>query len=199
MTAPQVVIEGTPWWATLLGYGIAGLLGVFGVVVGQHITARRDETRWQRERVREGERWKREDERQWLVDRREAYAGLHAAVEAWHDVLLDSWSAWKVRGRVDDDFRERLASVRREFGAPRGLVDLLAPEHVRAQVRKVYVRMRYFGLLLQADDTTRDDADANWTRLLQTEQELLRRLREDLGIVDDEEQQSGEKTPAPPR
>jgi hypothetical protein len=189
------VIEGTPGWVTLAGYLMSGVLAAAGVIVGQRIAANRDDRRWQRERDREGERWKREEERQWLVDRREAYAGLHAAVQAWHTMLLGSWSAWKVRGQVEDDFRERKATVKREFEAARGLVELLAPEPVRGAVRSVYLRMEYFGFFLQQDDITRDKAEAMWARVFQTEKELLRRLREDLGIVDVDEPQSAEKTP----
>jgi hypothetical protein len=191
----RVVIEGTPGWVTLAGYLMSGVLAAAGVIVGQRIAANRDDRRWQRERDREGERWKREEERQWLVDRREAYAGLHAAVQAWHTMLLGSWSAWKVRGQVEDDFRERKATVKREFEAARGLVDLLAPKPIRRDCRMLGVRLDMFGHYLRKDDTTRDKAETDWARLVRAEKELLRRLREDLGIVDVDEPQSREETP----
>lgn len=48
------------WWVPI----IVGLLGIAGIAIGQIINTRKEDTRWEREKIREEERWRRETERE---------------------------------------------------------------------------------------------------------------------------------------
>lgn len=76
---------------------VVGVIGLFGVIVGQLINARREDSRWEREKEREELRWKRdhekemrerdfEHERYWLDRRVEVYGQLLNASREWADV-----------------------------------------------------------------------------------------------------------------
>ncbi|BCJ45832.1 hypothetical protein GCM10010168_57480 [Actinoplanes ianthinogenes] len=80
----------TPWWVPVLAFAgvvvaaaIGGLAGVFGHVLTQRRTDRRESERWQRERAERREQWEREDRARWHVERRALYGQAVAAVDQW--------------------------------------------------------------------------------------------------------------------
>jgi hypothetical protein len=80
----------TPWWVPTLAFAggivaatIAGLAGVFGHLLTQRRTDRRENERWERERAERREQWEREDRARWHADRRALYGLAIAAVDRW--------------------------------------------------------------------------------------------------------------------
>lgn len=76
----------TPLWVPIVvaGIGVAGTLtaGIAGGLITQRWADRRDDKTWQRERLREQERWLREDEGRTFEHRREAFEECYQAVKA---------------------------------------------------------------------------------------------------------------------
>lgn len=76
----------TPLWAPLVvaGIGVAGTLtaGIAGSLIAQRWANQRDDKMWARERLREQERWRREDEARTFEHRREAFEECYQAVKA---------------------------------------------------------------------------------------------------------------------
>ena len=164
--------------------GLAGTaLGIGGTLVAQWLAGHRENEREQR-------RWQREEQRQWLVDRREAYAALHAAVESWDDLLESAWDEFADNGRrVLEDFDAREHVCQRRFDEARGLVDLLAPEAVRRVVGITNDHLVGFGWFLRGHEMLLRDAVSPVAKIgelrdvaSKSERDLLDRLREDLGV-----------------
>jgi len=75
-----------PLWVPLLvaAIGVIGTLvaGIAGTVIAQRWANQRDDKTWARERLREQERWRREDETRTFEHRREAFEECYQAVKA---------------------------------------------------------------------------------------------------------------------
>jgi len=79
-------VSTTPLWVPIVvaAIGVAGTLiaGIAGTLVAQRWADRRDDKTWARERLREQERWRREDEARTFEHRREAFEECYQAVKA---------------------------------------------------------------------------------------------------------------------
>jgi hypothetical protein len=79
-------VSTTPLWAPIVvaGIGVAGTLtaGIVGGLTTQRWADRRDNKTWERERLREQERWRREDEARTFEHRREVFEDFYQAVKA---------------------------------------------------------------------------------------------------------------------
>lgn len=75
-----------PLWVPIAvaGIGVAGTLtaGIAGGLLAQRWADRRDDKTWERERLREQMRWRREDEARTFEHRREVFEDFYQAVKA---------------------------------------------------------------------------------------------------------------------
>jgi hypothetical protein len=79
-------VSTTPLWVPIAvaGIGVAGTLtaGIAGGLLAQRWADRRDDKTWERERLREQMRWRREDEARTFEHRREVFEDFYQAVKA---------------------------------------------------------------------------------------------------------------------
>jgi hypothetical protein len=73
------------------GFGVLGTLvgSLGGVLITQRRSDKRDEKAWQREREREGDRWRREDQVRTFENRRSAYQELYEQLHLDTRAVLD--------------------------------------------------------------------------------------------------------------
>ncbi|MEV4821635.1 hypothetical protein [Micromonospora sp. NPDC049274] len=69
-----------PLWVTIVGLAAPGIFGIAGAVVGQWVSGRRDDKRWEREQDREHQRRDEELHRRRTEDQRRAAETFLAAV-----------------------------------------------------------------------------------------------------------------------
>lgn len=107
----------TPWWGTAL---IAGVFGLFGVILAQFITVRLDRARAARE-----------DAQRWQDARRSAYADFLVAVSRAQRLIYDHW---------DDRNPTRLEDAMAAVGQKEQEAVLIASVRVADAVTTVYVK-----------------------------------------------------------
>jgi hypothetical protein len=170
----------------------AAWIGFLGTALGVGVTLLTQWLTGRREREREQARWRREDQRQWLVDRRAAYASLHAALTAWQSEAVSV--CWHLRGHVatPEELQDRLDACEERYDGASGLVDLLAPEAVRAASRSASRDWQsFFAMAIrEASESfglTDEQADSSFDRARESTERLLQRMREDLRVVDEAE------------
>jgi hypothetical protein len=168
-------------WIGFFGTAVGALVGAGSAFFTQWLTGRR-------EQERERSRWRREEERQWLMDRREAYAELYGAAKAWEKAAIDICQRWARDGTPPDNAEQVQESLSLRYDAATGVVDLLAPETVRDAAELANQQWSWWfhhlwflppeGLNYSrmSDDIDTYGKGAN--------QSLLQRMREDLGVDD---------------
>lgn len=158
-------------WIGIVGTTLGAVIGVGGSLLTQG--------RAERSRTR------REDERQWLADRREAYAALLDALRAWEQAAAEHESGDVV---VDSEAMQvaiaKMWRLRREFVRATQTIQLLAPDSVRraAQDAQAVTEDWLSDIVLgsvSADQITAERQVADKAR-----RELVAAMRADLGVAD---------------
>jgi hypothetical protein len=148
-------------WVGVVG-AVAGVL--VGTVLGHMLTSRR------------------EDKRQWLVDRRHAYADL---LRAYDDVInrLGSGVYFRLRREpLAKDFWDQYAIALQRLEEVKGLVGLLAPAHVQQVVTAMNDQAIQLSKLLLMSATEPDDLRRGEQETSRARDTLLDALRADLDV-----------------
>lgn len=88
----------TPWWLQLL---IALVGGVTAALATGALTAKREETRWERERRDRLEQWQREDRARWHDERKASFAVALLAIDHWVAAIHDPFNKDKMQQGSD--------------------------------------------------------------------------------------------------
>ncbi|MFI6840282.1 hypothetical protein [Nonomuraea africana] len=90
------------------------MLGIFGVITGQLVSAWREDRRWRRELAREDLRWEREQQKEaqsraneadvhWRNERLRVYSGFVGVVREWSALVGQAWAGNPARTAIPAD------------------------------------------------------------------------------------------------
>jgi hypothetical protein len=167
----------------IAAFGIAGTLG--GVWLTQRSGDRRENVNWTRQLERERALWAREDELRTFEHRRTAYVDFY---QANVDAQRSAAAYFSARARGDDTVERpplwaALAEQRRE------VLEIYATPRVTTPARKAQEAYRMLALESLRQWEPDDDHDDQFKKRMDewdaAARELLKAIREDLGVPND--------------
>ncbi|MER6368269.1 hypothetical protein ABT255_07795 [Streptomyces mirabilis] len=168
----------TAWWMALIQFGSSGALGATGVVVGQRVLARREDTRWVRETQREDQRWEREDRHRWTGERQRVFTEYLGLVSTWRPYVRhlrhspDGHEAPTPDPRTFTHDAERLIAE----------MELLGSRKVAVAARALWMWFGASSVCLPEQSRSNENKNSFTQGLEVAYQELMLAMRHDLGI-----------------
>ncbi|MGA6221253.1 hypothetical protein ACPESV_13115 [Streptomyces umbrinus] len=172
----------TAWWMALVQFGSSGALGATGVIVGQKVLARREDTRWVRESQREELRWDREDRHRWATERQRVFTEYLGLVSAWRPYVRHLRYSPDRHGAEAPDVRTFTHDAERLIAE----MELLGSPKVAMAARAVWMWFGASTVCLPDQERSEENKDGFAQGLESAYQDLLRVMRDDLGITGDD-------------
>jgi hypothetical protein len=154
-----------PMWVPL-AMAAVGVVGVIFAFVFTQVWSRRREDerwrleraavqeRWEQERQLRSERWLREDKARWLKDRRQAYAALLRAEDAWSSRLTElRRSRAAGGGATGPDTIAHIQRLETEYTDQLNLIQLMAPVAIGKAAEDIWAELYVVQLKLLAGES----------------------------------------------
>lgn len=171
-----------PLWVTIA----VALVGFSGVLCAQLIAAWREDRRWRREQEREELRWNRERTRELenrdYENRRDAYAKVVSALEAFDWMIFPALKDLRNGKRAAGEHTTVLQQAREEIRQAVGPIQLLAPLSIAALVRDAALPRSNLAMHLMTDNPDRERGEQLWREGQDGYEHLRARMRADLGL-----------------
>jgi hypothetical protein len=172
-------VSTTPLWVPIVvaGIGVAGTLtaGIAGGLITQRWADRRDDKTWERERLREQERWRREDQARTFEHRRAAFEDFYQAVKALARRAYDHGYGFDNTPALPFNWNEEAAAKLQRLGIYVDRRSYIAAE-------RAYDAAFWWGNHAKYDDPDDPDFSEHQQKFDDAEFELLVLMRQVLSI-----------------